>query len=181
MKLAKVKYQEEVIEKMMKEFSFQNIFQVPKIQKVVINCGMGKFLKENEKVEEVISTINRISGQKSVKTKAKKAISGFKIREGLEVGTKVTLRGQRMWDFIDRLVNIALPRTRDFQGIDPKSFDQDGNLNLAIREQLIFPEISPEKTKHLFGFQITFVTTTKDIKSAKAMFTHLGFPLKKDN
>ena len=180
MKLAKAKYQQEVIEKMMKEFNYQNIFQVPRIMKVVINCGIGKFLKENEKVEEIVSTITRISGQKTLKTKAKKAISGFKIREGLEVGIKVTLRGKRMWDFIDRLIGTALPRTRDFQGIDTKSFDQHGNLNLAIREQLIFPEISPEKTKHLFGFQITFVTTAKNIESAKAMFTHLGFPLKKD-
>jgi large subunit ribosomal protein L5 len=181
MKLAKAKYKDEVIDKVKKEFKLRNVFEVPRIEKVVINCGMGKFIKEGEKVDEIISTITKISGQKPIKTKAKKAISGFKIREGLEVGTKVTLRGQRMWDFIDRLVNTALPRTRDFQGIDPKSFDSHGNLNLAIREQLIFPEISPEKTKHLFGFQITFVTTAKNIETAKAVFQYLGFPLKKDN
>jgi large subunit ribosomal protein L5 len=179
MKLAKEKYYSEVVKKVKDEFKLRNVFEVPRIEKVVINCGVGKFLKEGDKMEEIYSTLSKISGQKPLKTKAKKAISGFKIREGLEVGTKITLRGKRMWDFIDRLNNATLPRTRDFQGIDPKSFDKAGNLNIAIKEQLIFPEITPEKTKHLFGFQITVVTSGNNLEAAKAVLSQIGFPLKK--
>ncbi|MDO8529701.1 MAG: 50S ribosomal protein L5, partial [bacterium] len=135
---AKIKYKEKVIPEMKKIFNYTNDLAVPKLKKVVINVGIGKFLKENEKVEEIFKSIADICGQRPIKTKAKKAISGFKIREGLEVGIKATLRGRRMWNFIDHLINFALPRTRDFQGVESKSIDENGNLNLGIREHIIF-------------------------------------------
>lgn len=174
----KIKYNEMVIPEMKKLFGYTNNMAVPKITKCVINVGTGKILKETEKIDEIISAFTEICGQKPVKTKAKKAIAGFKIRIGLEIGVKVTLRGKRMWNFIDHLVNFALPRTRDFQGIDLKTIDSNGNMNLGIKEHIIFPEISPEKVKNIFSFQVNITTTGKDKKGAIEFFKLLGFPMK---
>lgn len=177
---AKDKYIQTVAQEMQKEFGYDNVMAIPKIQKVVVNVGIGKITKENEKIEEVFNAITMITGQRPVKTKAKKAIAGFKVREGQEVGIKVTLRGNRMWNFIDRLINATLPRTRDFQGISRKTVDSNGNLNLGIKEHMIFPEISPEKVRYIFGMQVTVTTTAKSQQEGLTLFKSLGFPLKND-
>ncbi len=174
----KEKYNKSVIPAMKEKFGYTNDLAVPSILKVVVNAGIGKINKESEKVEEIINSIAEITGQKPVKTKAHKAISGFKIRQGLEIGAKVTLHGTRMWQFLERLVNIALPRTRDFQGLEKKSVDERGNLNIGIKEHTIFPEISAEKVKNIFGLQITVVTNAKDHKEGIELFKALGFPIK---
>lgn len=165
---------------MAEKFGYKNSMAVPRVLKVVVNAGIGKFIKESDKVEEIINGIGEITGQKPVKTKARKAISGFKIRQGLEIGVKVTLRGKRMWQFIERLVNVALPRTKDFQGIEEKSVDKKGNLNIGIREHTIFPEISAEKVKNIFSFQVTVVTNAKSRDEGRELFKLLGFPIKTD-
>jgi large subunit ribosomal protein L5 len=175
---AKTKYKEFVIPEMKKLFGYTNDMAVPKIKKCVVNVGTGKITKETDKIEEIFNSIAEICGQKPIKTKAKKAISGFKIRIGLEIGVKATLRGERMWSFIDHLVNFALPRTRDFQGIELRSIDENGNMNLGIKEHIIFPEISPEKVKNIFSFQINIATTAKNRKEAIEFFKLLGFPIK---
>ena len=177
---AKDKYVQTVVPEIQKEFGYDNVMAIPKIQKVVVNVGIGKITKENDKIEEVFNAITMITGQRPVKTKAKKAIAGFKVREGQEVGIKVTLRGNRMWHFIDRLINATLPRTRDFQGISKKTVDSNGNLNLGIKEHMIFPEISPEKVRYIFGMQVTVTTTAKSQKEGLVLFKSLGFPLKND-
>lgn len=174
---AKIRYKEKVIPEMKKTFGYTNDLAVPRIQKCVINVGTGKILKETEKIEEIIQAFTEICGQKPVKTRAKKAIAGFKIRIGLEIGVKVTLRGQMMWNFVDHLVNFALPRTRDFQGIELKSIDDSGNMNLGIKEHIIFPEIYPEKVKNIFSFQINITTTARSKKEAVEFFRLLGFPI----
>ncbi len=175
----KEKYNKEVIPSFKKEFGFKNDFQIPKITKVVINTGIGKFLKESSLIEVIEKDISSISGQRAVKTKAKKSLAAFKIREGMDVGVKVTLRGGKMYDFIDRLISISLPRTRDFKGLDPKNIDSNGNLNLGINEHIVFPEINPENARGIFGLQITVVTTAKSKDLAEKLFRFLGFPLKK--
>ncbi|MFH0969548.1 MAG: 50S ribosomal protein L5 [Patescibacteria group bacterium] len=175
---AKTKYKEIVIPEMKKIFGYGNNLAVPRIEKCVVNVGTGKFAKETEKVEDIINSLAEICGQKPVKTKARKAISGFKIRQGLEIGAKATLRGKIMWNFIDHLINFALPRTRDFQGIDLKAIDDKGNMNLGIKEHIIFPEISPEKVKNIFSFQISIATNTENRKEAIELFRSLGFPMK---
>jgi large subunit ribosomal protein L5 len=176
--VAKEKYLKKAVPGLMEKFGYGNILAVPKIKKLVVNAGVGKILKETDKVDEILNSLREMTGQQPIKTKAKKAISGFKIREGLEVGMKVTLRGKRMWQFIDRLVNVALPRTRDFQGIETSAVDARGNLNIGIKEHIIFPEISPEKVKNIFSFQVTIVTTTKNKEEGIELFKLLGFPIK---
>ena len=171
------KYNKEVVSKMKEKFGLGNDFEVPRITKVVINAGVGKFLKDNNAIEEVRQTITAISGQKPVSAQSKKSIAGFKIREGLEVGIKVTLRGQRMWDFLDRLVGASLPRVRDFRGIKESSVDNNGNLNIGIKEQLIFPEIAPEHVKNTFSFQVNVTTNSGDREKGLALFRLLGFPI----
>jgi large subunit ribosomal protein L5 len=174
------KYNSEVVPKFREKFGEKNIFSVPKITKVVINCGLGKFLKEKEAVDEIVRDLRDISGQKPVLVKAKKSVSGFKIRQGQEVGVVVTLRGNRMWSFLERLVGSALPRIRDFRGIDAKNFDKNGNLNLALKEHTVFPEISAENAKNIFSFQITVVTTSKEREEGIEIFRMLGFPIKSE-
>jgi len=174
---AKIKYKEIVVPEMKKVFGYTNDLAVPRIKKCVVNVGTGKIIKETEKIEEIIHSLTEICGQKPIKTRAKKAIAGFKIRVGLEIGVKVTLRGQMMWNFIDHLINFALPRTRDFQGIELKSIDDSGNMNLGIKEHIIFPEISPEKVKNIFSFQINVTTTAKNKKEAIEFFKLMGFPI----
>lgn len=171
------KFNKQAIPEMKKEFNLRNDFEVPKIEKVVINIGVGKFLKDSAQVEDIAESAGTISGQKMVRTKSKKSIAGFKIREGLEVGMKATLRGKRMWDFIDKLVGAALPRVRDFRGIKESAVDGSGNLNIGIKEHLIFPEILPEKVKNVFGMEINIVTNAKNRVKGLKLFKLLGFPI----
>src|SRR3989344_9254085 len=166
---------------MKKDFSIKNPMALPRISKVVINTGIGKVLKDTKRVEEIVESLEAISGQKVVMTKAKKAIAGFKIREGLEVGVRVTLHGKRMWDFLDRLFNVALPRVRDFQGIPKSAIDQSGNCNIGIKEHVVFPEIVPERVQHIFSFQVNIVTTAKNRKEGEALFRHLGLPISQED
>ncbi len=175
------KYNDEVIPKFREGFGSRNVLAIPKIIKVVINCGLGKYLKEKEAIDEIVRDLRDISGQKPVLAKAKKSVSGFKIRQGQEIGVVVTLRGIRMWNFLERLVVSALPRIRDFRGIDPKNFDKSGNLNLAIKEHTVFPEIAAENAKNIFSFQITVVTTSKKKEEGIEIFRMLGFPIKPHN
>jgi len=166
---------------MQEAFGYKNALSVPRVQKVVINVGIGKIVKETEKIEEVFAAIRDISGQRPVKTKAKKAIAGFKIREGLEVGVKVTLRRKRMWDFLDRLINVALPRTKDFQGIDRRTVDQHGNLNLGLKEHTIFPEIMLDKVKHVSSLQVTVSTNAKTKEEGELLFKLMGIPFQEEH
>jgi len=173
------KYKKEVVTALKQKFGYKNDLAVPRIEKVTINVGIGKFNQDEKAVEDIVKDITAIAGQKPVFTLAKKAISGFKIRKGLRVGLVVTLRGERAFDFIERLVSLALPRSRDFRGIDEKSVDQHGSLNLGIKEQIIFPEISNENIRHIFGFQATVKTTAKTHKEGLELFKLMGFPIKK--
>lgn len=180
----KDKYQKEVIPKMMEKFGYRNPLAVPKIEKVVVNTGFGRLVAgktadEQRKIQEAILTdLSLITGQKPVLKLAKKSISGFKIKKGIPIGAVVTLRGKRMFDFLERLIHIALPRSRDFQGIDQKSFDKNGNLTIGLKEQIAFPEISPEKIKNIFGLEITIVTNAKNITEGIELLKLLGFPIK---
>jgi large subunit ribosomal protein L5 len=171
------KYKKEIIEKMKKEFNLSNNLEVPRIKKVVVNVGVGKFLKDSSQIEDISKSLMTITGQKPLSTKSKKSIAGFKIREGLEVGMKVTLRGNRMWNFVEKLVNTALPRVKDFHGLKVSAVDASGNLNIGIKEQLIFPEILPEEVKNIFGLEVTVVTDARDRKKGLALFKLLGFPM----
>jgi len=176
----KEKYNKEVFKKFQEKFGVKNVMKVPRITKIVLNAGVGKYLKEKDSLEEIVSAIKDISGQKPVMTKARKSISGFKIRKGQEVGVVVTLRGRRMWDFLEKLMRVALPRIRDFRGIKEKSFDQRGNLNIAIKEHIVFPEIMAENVKSIFGFQVTIVNTARSREEGIELFRLLGFPIKSE-
>ena len=177
-KLAKAKYNQDVIPKMKEEFGYINDLAVPKIEKIIVNVGIGKYHGEKDKIEEIINGLQNITGQRPVKTKARKAIAGFKIRENMEIGMKVTLRGKRMWDFMDRLINAALPRTRDFQGISSNSVDKNGNLSIGVKEHIVFPEIFSERVRNIFSLQITLVTSAKNKREGLELFKLLGFPIK---
>lgn len=180
----KEKYKKEVIPEMMRMFNCKNPMSVPKIEKVVINTGFGRLIggktsEEQKRIyESVVNDLALITGQKPVLAKAKKAIAGFKTRKGLIIGAAITLRGKRMYDFLERLINIGLPRTRDFQGIRTESFDQKGNLTIGIREHIVFPEISLEKTKTIFGFEVTIVIKTKRKEESIELLRLMGFPIK---
>jgi large subunit ribosomal protein L5 len=179
-KSIKEKYNKEVVSKMKELFGFKSNLQVPRIEKLVVNVGIGKFIKDSALVEDVKKTLTAIAGQKPVMVQAKKSIAGFKIREGQEVGMKVTLRGKRKWDFIEKLVSVAIPRVRDFQGIKESAVDAGGNFNLGIKEHIIFPEIMPESVKNIIGLQVNITTTAKNREEGLALFRLMGFPLKKD-
>ena len=174
------KYKKEVIPAMKQKFGYKNDMAVPRIEKVVINVGIGSIIagKDEKAQESVTKDIILITGQKPLVTLAKKAISAFKVREGMPVGLKATLRGKRMYDFLSRLVNIVLPRTRDFRGLNSKSIDEDGNLTIGIKEHLIFPEISQEDIRRIFGLEITVVTHTKSREKALELYKLMGFPIK---
>lgn len=182
----KEKFIKEIIPAMREKFGYKSCMAVPRVKKVVLNTGFGKLVagKTGDEPKKIVDAIVRdltlISGQKVMATEAKKAIATFKTRKGMLIGACVTLRGQRMYDFLERLVDIALPRSRDFQGINLKSVDQSGNLTVAIREHIAFPEILPEKTKSIFGFEVTIVTTAKNQKEGLELFKLMGFPLKKN-
>lgn len=172
-------YKTEVVPGLIKKFNYQNPMEVPKLDKIVINMGVGE-AKENPKaLESAVSDLTIISGQKPIITKAKKSIANFKLREGMSIGCKVTLRGEKMYDFADRLISLALPRVRDFRGVNANSFDGRGNYALGIKEQLIFPEISYDKIDKVRGMDIIFVTTAKTDEEAKELLTLMGMPFVK--
>jgi large subunit ribosomal protein L5 len=172
-------YEAEVVDAMMKKFSYKNKLEVPKIEKIVVNMGLGE-AKENPKVlEAAVNDMAIISGQKPIVTKAKKSVAAFKLRAGMNIGCKVTLRADKMYSFADRLINVALPRVRDFRGINPDAFDGRGNYTLGIREQLIFPEIQYDKIDKIRGMDIVFVTTAKTDEEAKELLTLFGMPFRK--
>ena len=172
-------YKNEVIPAMMKKFNYKSVMQVPKLEKIVVNMGVSD-VKDNAKaLENAIRDLQIIVGQKVVSTKAKKSIAGFKIREGMEIGCKVTLRSKKMYDFAERLFSVALPRVRDFRGLSPNSFDGRGNYSMGVKEQLIFPEIEYDKIDKIRGMDIIFVTTAKTDEEAKALLELLGMPFSK--
>lgn len=172
----KDKYKEDIIPALMDTFQYKNVMQVPKLDKVIINMGVGE-AKENAKVlENAVGDMATIAGQKPVITIAKKSVSNFKLREGMKIGCKVTIRGDRMYEFIDRLINITLPRVRDFRGLSPKSFDGRGNFAMGIKEQLVFPEINYDKIDKVRGMDVAVVTTAKTDEEARELLTHLGMP-----
>lgn len=174
-------YTEKAVPAMKQELGIKNPMAVPRIAKVVVNIGIGKILKDQKRVDEVVASLQAITGQKVLLTKARKAIAGFKIREDLEIGARTTLHGKQMWDFLDRLFMIALPRVRDFQGVTQKSVDQSGNLNLGIKDHTIFSEIVPEKVQHIFSFQVNVVTTARNSKEGQVLFRHLGVPFQQSD
>ncbi len=174
----KVLFKEKVLPAMIKEFGYKNPMQVPRVERIVLNVGMGEAVQNVKLLESAAAELEQITGQKAVLTRAKKAIAGFKLREGVPIGVKVTLRGTQMHEFMDRLVAVALPRIRDFRGISPKAFDGRGNYTLGLKEQLTFPEIKYDDIASIHGMDITFVTTAKRNDEAKALLTHLGMPFR---
>ncbi|HBR80478.1 TPA: 50S ribosomal protein L5 [Candidatus Uhrbacteria bacterium] len=172
-------YKESVAPKLAEQLGVKNALAVPKVTKVTLNIGLGQGIKEAKFLETAEDTLRRITGQAPVKCKARVSISNFKIRKGMVVGTKVTLRGKQMWDFLDKLVNITLPRVRDFRGISPKAFDEKGNYSLGFREHMSFPEIRPDEIEVVHGLQVTITTTAKNKEQGKALLEALGFPFKK--
>ena len=175
----KTMYNDEIVDAMIKKFGYKNIMEVPKLDKIVINMGVGE-AKENAKIlESAVKDLETISGQKAVLTKAKKSVANFKIREGMSIGCKVTLRGEKMYDFLDRLVNLALPRVRDFRGVNPIAFDGRGNYSLGIKEQLIFPEIEYDKVDKVRGMDVIFVTTAKTDEEARELLRLFNMPFAK--
>ena len=175
----KEQYQNEIVDAMIKKFGYKNIMDVPKLDKIVVNMGVGE-AKENAKLlEAAIKDMEAITGQKAVATKAKNSIANFKIREGMAIGCKTTLRGEKMYEFMDRLINLALPRVRDFRGVNPNAFDGRGNYALGIKEQLIFPEIEYDKVDKVRGMDIIFVTTAKTDEEARELLTQFNMPFAK--
>lgn len=175
----KEQYQNEIVPAMIKKFEYKNVMQVPKLDKVVVNMGVGE-AKENAKLlEAAMKDLETITGQKAIATKSKKSIANFKIREGMNIGCKVTLRGEKMYEFVDRLINLALPRVRDFRGVNANAFDGRGNYALGIKEQLIFPEIEYDKVDKVRGMDIIFVTTAKTDEEARELLTQFNMPFAK--
>ena len=175
----KEQYQNDIVDAMIKTFGYKNIMEVPKLDKVVINMGVGE-AKDNAKVlESAVADMEKIAGQKAVITRAKNSVANFKIREGMPIGCKVTLRGERMYEFVDRLINLALPRVRDFRGVNPNAFDGRGNYALGIKEQLIFPEIEYDKIDKVRGMDVIFVTTAKTDEEARELLRQFNMPFAK--
>lgn len=173
------RYKEEIIKKLIEEFEYENLNAVPKLQKIVINVGTGEAINDSKFLDTVVENIGLITGQQPVKTKAKKSVSNFKLREDMPIGCKVTLRKKVMYEFMDRLINLSLPRTRDFQGVPNKSFDGRGNYTMGIKEHTIFPEINVDSAKFVHGMDITFVTNAESDEEAFALLKHFGMPFKK--
>lgn len=172
-------YQKEIAPALMKKFGYKSVMQIPKLEKVVLNVGCGEARDNPKVIDAIVSDLAQITGQKAVVCKAKKSVANFKLREGMSIGAKVTLRGERMYEFIDRFFSIALPRVRDFRGINGNGFDGRGNFNMGIREQLIFPEIEYDKIDKVRGMDITFVTTAKTDEEARELLTLMGAPFAK--
>ena len=173
----KQRYRDEAISRLQGELGYANVMQVPTIEKIVVNMGVGDAIKDGRMLEAAVGDLETITGQKPIVTKARKSIAGFKLREGMAIGAKVTLRGDRMWEFLDRLLSIALPRIRDFRGLPPKAFDGKGNYTIGVTEQLIFPEIDYDKVPRVRGMDITVVTTAKGDDEGRALLLALGFPI----
>ncbi len=176
----KTRYQEKIVPKLMEQFGYSNIHQVPKLEKVTINRGLGEASQNAKSLEASLNELAIITGQKPVVTRAKKAIAGFKIRKGMPIGIMVTLRNERMYAFLDRLINLALPRIRDFRGISPKSFDGRGNYNLGLREQLIFPEIEYDRIDQIRGMDVAITTTAKTDEEGRALLREMGMPFREN-
>jgi large subunit ribosomal protein L5 len=176
----KGKYQQEIVPALAKAFQYTNVMQVPRVEKVVLNIGLGEAMDNAKALEAAVSDLTQITGQKPIMTKARMSIANFKLREGRIIGTKVTLRGERMWSFLDRLLNIALPRVRDFRGVSPDAFDGRGNYTLGLREQLIFPEIEYDKIDKLRGLEVTIVTTAGSDDHGRLLLQLLGMPFRKE-
>jgi large subunit ribosomal protein L5 len=174
------RYQEEIVPALMKSLQLMNTMQVPRVSKVVVNVGIGEALENAKSLDAAVSDIVLITGQKPIITKARKSIANFKLREGRQIGVKVTLRGERMWAFLDRLMNIALPRVRDFRGVSANAFDGRGNYTLGLREQLVFPEIEYDKIDKLRGLEISIVTTARNDEEGRQLLQMLGMPFKKE-
>lgn len=173
------KYKKEIVPALKKELGLKNVMQVPKIQKIILNAGIGRFVKEPRFIENVENTLSKISGQKPMRTKAKKSISNFKTREGMEIGVAVTLRGGKMYQFLEKLLSITLPRVRDFRGLSEKSFDKNGNYAIGFKENLAFPEIKADELEKIHGLQIIINTNAKNKVAGKALLTHIGLPFVK--
>lgn len=174
----KTKYKDEVVPQLMKDFGFKNVMQVPKLDRIVVNMGLGEAVQNAKVIESATEELIAITGRKPIVTRAKKSIATFKLREGMPIGVMVTLRGDQMYDFLDRLVSLALPRTRDFKGTSPKAFDGRGNYTLGIKEQIIFPEINYDKIDRIKGMNVTFVTTAKNDDQGRALLRSLGMPFR---
>lgn len=172
-------YTKQVVPQLMEQFGYKSPMQVPKLQKITINMGVGDALGDKKVLDNAVADMEAITGQKAVKTLARKSVASFKVRDGYPLGCKVTLRGERMYEFLDRLVNIALPRVRDFRGVNPKAFDGRGNYNLGLKEQIIFPEIEFEKVDKIRGMDISFATSAQTNDEAKALLEAFNFPFKK--
>lgn len=175
----KERYDNEIVKSLMEKFSYKSVMQVPKLEKVVINIGVGDATTNAKALENSVAELTLISGQKPVVTRAKKSIAGFKLREGMPIGCKVTLRGERMYEFLDKLMNISLPRVRDFRGVSANSFDGRGNYTLGVKEQLIFPEINFDKVKKIRGMDIVIVTTAKTDEEGRTLLQLMGMPFRK--
>ncbi|MGD8405496.1 MAG: 50S ribosomal protein L5 [Anaerolineales bacterium] len=173
-------YKKDVAPALLKSFDFKNVMQIPRIEKVVVNIGLGEAMADPKALDAAVSDLTQITGQKPVTTRARKSVAAFKLREGVIIGTKVTLRGQRMWAFLDRLMNVALPRVRDFRGVSPNAFDGRGNYTLGLRDQLIFPEINYDKIDKLRGMEVTIVTSAETDDQARVLLQLLGMPFKKE-
>lgn len=176
----KLRFRKEGVPALMKDLGLKNPFQVPRLEKIVVNMGVGKALQDKDRMKQSAEHLSLIAGQRPQITKARMAVSGFRLREGNEIGCRVTLRGRRMYEFLDRLINVALPRIRDFRGVNPKSFDGNGNYTMGVTEQLIFPEIDPDKVSFTQGMDITFVTTTKNDDEARELLRLFGMPFRED-
>lgn len=176
----KEQYKTDVTESLMKEFDYSNVMQVPRVNKIVINVGLGEALDNAKAIDFATNDITQITGQKPVVTRAKKSIAGFKLREGRAIGLKVTLRGDRMWSFLTRLIHVALPRTRDFQGVSPDSFDGRGNYTLGLREQLIFPEVDYDSIDKIRGMEVSIVTTASTDEEGRHLLALLGMPFRQN-
>jgi len=172
-------YKSEVVPALQKEFGYKNIMQVPKLEKITLNMGVGEAIADKKQIENAVADMEKLAGQKPVITKARKSVAGFKVREGYPIGCKVTLRGDRMWEFLERLVDVAMPRIRDFRGVSGKSFDGRGNYSMGVKEQIIFPEIDYDKVDKLRGMDITFTTSANTNEEGKALLSAFNFPFRK--
>lgn len=175
----KERYQNEIVKSLMKKFNYRNVMEVPKIEKIVINMGVGDAVGNPKALDSAVEELTLITGQRPIITRAKKSIAGFRLRAGMPIGAKVTLRGERMYDFLDKLISVSLPRVRDFRGVSSKSFDGRGNYTLGIKEQLIFPEIDYDKINKVRGMDIVIVTTAKTDEEARELLAELGMPFQK--
>lgn len=171
-------YKEEVVPKLMKQFGYKNVMQVPRFSKITLNMGVGEAVGNKKVLENALGDMTKIAGQKPVTTKARVSVASFKIRDGWPIGCKVTLRRERMWEFLDRLINVALPRTRDFRGVSGRAFDGNGNYNMGVKEQIVFPEVDYDQIDALRGMDIAFTTTARNDEEAKALLAAFGFPFR---